>query len=66
MSTCFHPRCERTIAATQLACKPHWFELSSGLRKRIWTAWRHRQQTNDAGPHRNAMLDALQEWKAKL
>jgi hypothetical protein len=66
MSTCLHPRCQATIPASRLACAPHWYQLSPELRKHVYATWRSRQATGDAGPHRAAMVDAIEEWKAAL
>jgi len=34
--SCFWPRCTRTVPASRLGCRPHWYALPKVLRDRIW------------------------------
>ena len=47
--------CKRQVPREQLACRPHWYRLPSGLRRRISRAWRDR----DMEAHSDALIEAM-------
>lgn len=49
--------CTRQVDRSQLACRPHWYKLPSGLRRRIGQAWRQ----GDMAAHSAALVEAF-DW----
>lgn len=41
---CHHPDCRREVEPRYLACRPHWFALTSELRARILATYRAGQE----------------------
>lgn len=58
MKTCAHPHCDVEIADYQLACRPHWYELPTPLRNRIWKYYANDNHV----AHSKAITDALTTW----
>lgn len=47
---CPGPKCERRVAADQLACRDHWFQVPKALRDEVWSAWRSLQRGGGDDP----------------
>jgi hypothetical protein len=65
---CPHPDCDRSIPAEMYACKQHWFSLPSGIRNRIWRAYRAwNRDLSDASVAalRAAQGEAEKHWREK-
>lgn len=58
VKTCAHPRCDHPIQKHELACRAHWFQLPSALRRKIWAAYK----TKATGAHRTAITAAAHYW----
>ena len=41
---CHWPGCDRQVPPAMWGCKPHWFRLPAGLRRRIWAAYQPGQE----------------------
>lgn len=66
--TCAHPSCNRQCPITMLACRDHWYQLPTKLRRRIWSRWRDRlsnpDNVNAVGEHARAVQEAVNFWSA--
>lgn len=62
MTTCPHPKCDKPIPTTMLACKAHWFQLPKPLRDDIWRGYRyHLRDLYD-----KSVAKAHEFWEAKV
>lgn len=59
---CPRTGCTVQVPREQLACRTHWFALSRETRRELIVAYRNRRR--DAGRHRAAIADAIQEMNS--
>jgi hypothetical protein len=60
---CAHPDCHRTIRFGMFACRQHWFEVPTDLRRRLNDAWRRFQAgTGSVADVRDAQAAVLVSW----
>ena len=65
--TCHWPDCEKQVPAAMWGCKPHWFRLPPGIRKRIWATYRPGQEiTKTPSAAYLAVAREAQEWIAEF
>lgn len=66
MRRCSRPGCPVEVKPGVLACRQHWYELSSRLRDRLVFAWEQRKAHPEIPElisiHRALLLQALREW----
>lgn len=67
MHTCPYPNCKTPVSVSQLACRPHWFQLPKPLREDVWFAWRRKLARDPDGDaaHRRALAAAVDWWQQK-
>ena len=58
---CPHPNCGKPIHPSMFACKPHWGQLPTPLKQRIWAAYRQA----DWPEHRSLTDEAKIEWASR-
>ena len=63
---CHWPGCPKPVSPRYWGCRPHWFALPSGIRSRIWAAYRPGQEV-DKKPSAAyvAAARAAQRWIAE-
>lgn len=60
---CPRDGCTATVPSYMFACRSHWFSLPSGIRSRIWRAWRAYQRDEGTLEQlENAHAAAFQYW----
>lgn len=60
---CHWPGCTQQVHPAQWGCKPHWFTLPPGLRKRIWKAFDPGQEIRGTpSPEYVAVARDVQTW----
>jgi hypothetical protein len=64
--TCHWPGCTAAVPPASWGCRPHWFKLPAGIRKRIWSAYRKGQEETKT-PSREYIeaAKAAQAWIAE-
>ncbi len=65
MSTCPHPKCNRTPKSGQLACYEHWMQLPPPLRAAINDTWRKRASGGLTAYSAN-VLEARRIWAEQV
>lgn len=59
---CHWPGCTEQVPPAMWGCKPHWYQLPVGLRRKIWRSYRPGQE-QDLHPS-TAYLEAAREVQA--
>jgi hypothetical protein len=60
---CLRPGCEVYVPPRMLACKPHWQELPTDLRRAVWAHYREGQEhSGDPSPEYLEALHAVVNW----